>query len=558
MTEDAPSKTNHAGHRAAGGDRDRSQGRLHDLLRATTSVVERLELEVVLRRVVEAAMSLVGARYGALGVVGDDGVLERFIHVGMDPATVERVGPLPAGHGVLGAVITDREPIRLAHVSEHPRSVGFPDNHPAMESFLGVPVRVGEHVYGNLYLTESENGSFTEDDEEMIVALAATAGIAIENARLYDVARTREVWNAAIADVMAAMLDVSGENILDVIAERVAALIDADLVAVAVPRSDGEIVLTTVHGSGAEMQRDRIYPATVALSARALATRRAVSVDGQSAATRLDWQPDVGPTMAIPLFAGDEPLGVLSISRPTGGAAFTDADVEMAFAFAAQASIALEVVRAREDRQRLDTAKDRARIARDLHDHVIQRLFGAGLSLQAVSATVDAGTSAQIEAQIDAIDAAIQDIRTVIFALSSGERRGAKRLRDRLLDVVAEVGGTWPSQPRISFAGPLDSLVSAELADDLVAVLRELLTNVFKHADAQTVEIEVAIVDDTVTLAVDDDGRGISGSAPRSGLANVEERAALRRGECRIASRTGGGTRIEWRVPAGNPHRGAA
>ena len=424
-----------------------------------------------------------------------------------------------------------------------------------MESFLGVPVRVGEHIYGNLYLTESENGSFTEDDQELIVALAATAGIAIENARLYDVARTREVWNAAIADVMAAMLDVSGENILDVIAGRVAALIDADLVAVAVPRGDGDVVLTTVHGSGAEVLRDRIYPAAVALSARALATRRAVSVDGQSPSTGLDWHPDVGPTMAIPLFAGDDPLGVLSISRPTGGAAFTDADVEMAFAFAAQASIALEVVRAREDRQRLETAQDRARIARDLHDHVIQRLFGAGLSLQAVSATVDAETSAHIEAQIDAIDAAIQDIRTVIFALSSGERRGAKRLRDRLLDVVAEVAGNWPSQPRISFAGPLDSLVSAELADDLVAVLRELLTNVVKHAHSKAVEIEVAIVDDKVKLAVDDDGRGISGSAPRSGLANVAERAALRHGDCRIAPRPGGGTRIEWSVPVGTRAR---
>ena len=558
MTDDAARRTDHARHRGADVDRDRSQGRLQDLLRATTSVVERLELEVVLRRIVEAGMSLVGARYGALGVIGDDGLLERFIHVGMDAATVERVGPQPAGRGVLGAVITDREPIRLDHVSEHPHSVGFPDHHPPMESFLGVPVRVGEHIYGNLYLTESANGSFTEDDEELIVALAATAGIAIENARLYDVARTREVWNAAIADVMAAMLDVSGENILDVIAERVAALIDADLVAVAVPRSEGDVVLTTVHGSGAEDLRDRIYPAAVALSARALATRRAVSVDGQSPSTGLDWQPDVGPTMAIPLFAGADPLGVLSISRPTGGAAFTDADVEMAFAFAAQASIALEVVRAREDRQRLETAQDRARIARDLHDHVIQRLFGAGLSLQAVSATVDADTSAHIEAQIDAIDAAIQDIRTVIFALSSGERRGAKRLRDRLLDVVAEVAGTWSSQPRISFAGPLDSLVSAELADDLVAVLRELLTNVVKHAHSKTVEIEVAIVDDTVKLAVDDDGRGISGSAPRSGLANVAERAALRRGDCRIAPRAGGGTRIEWSVPVGNSHGGSA
>jgi signal transduction histidine kinase len=555
MTEDAATAAERAGDRGAGDVFDRSQPRLQDLLGATTSVVERLELEVVLRRLVEAGMSLVRARYGAMGVINAEGGMERFIHLGIDAPTVERIGPHPSGRGVLGAVIADREPIRLAHLAEDPRSVGFPEHHPAMESFLGVPVRVGEQVYGNLYLAESENGAFSQDDEELIVALAATAGIAIENARLYDDARTREVWNATIAHVMASMLDVSGENVLDVIAERVAALIDADLVSVAVPHGDGELALTTVHGSGADAQRDRVYAAAGTLSARALASRRAMSIEGQSGSTMLDWRPaDVGPTMAIPLFAGDEPLGVLSISRPKGGAAFTDADVEMAFVFAAQASIALEVVRAREDRQRLQTAQDRARIARDLHDHVIQRLFAAGLSLRAISATADAETSSDIEAQIDAINGSIQDIRTVIFALSSGERPGAKRVRDRLLDVVTEVAGTWSAQPLISFAGPLDSLVSTELTDDLVAVLRELLINVFKHAHAQSVEIEVAIADDKVTLVVEDDGQGIPDSAPRSGLANVAERASLRGGYCRIASRAEGGTRIEWSAPAAYAH----
>jgi signal transduction histidine kinase len=274
-----------------------------------------------------------------------------------------------------------------------------------------------------------------------------------------------------------------------------------------------------------------------------------VSIEAPTEASGPDWQPDAGPTMAIPQFAGEEALGVLSISRPAGGAAFTEADVDMAFTFAAEASIALEVVRAREDRQRLDTAQDRARIARDLHDHVIQRLFGAGLALQAVSAAAGPDISADIEAQIDAIDAATKDIRTIIFALSSDERRGEKRLRDRLLDVVSEVAGTWTAQPRISFAGPLDSLVSSDLADDLVAVLRELLTNVVKHARAQSVEIAVSIADHSVRLVVADDGRGIPDSAPRSGLANLAERAGLRNGRCLVTSGAGEPTRIEWWVP---------
>jgi len=207
----------------------RAQRRLRDLQRASTTVIERLDLEVVLRRIVEAAMTLVDARYGALGVIAPDGDgLERFIHVGVDEATVAHIGHLPQGKGLLGSVIADRAPIRLEHLTDDPRSVGFPVRHPAMDSFLGVPIRVGDDVYGNLYLTQGTRGPFTADDEELVVALAATAGIAIENARLYDTARAREVWSATTADVMAAMLDATGEDVLEVIAEHVGALIDVD------------------------------------------------------------------------------------------------------------------------------------------------------------------------------------------------------------------------------------------------------------------------------------------------------------------------------------------
>lgn len=531
---------------------DSAQQRLRDLLDATTSVIERLDLEVVLRRIVEAAMRLVGARYGALGVIAADGGLERFVHVGIDPQQAEEIGHLPTGRGVLGAVIADRAPIRLDHLADDPRSVGFPDHHPAMESFLGVPVRVGEQVYGNLYLTEGDQGPFTDEDQKIIVALAATAGIAIENARLYDSARTREVWNATIADVMGAMLDVTGDRVLDVIAERVAALIEADFVAVAIPQQ-GEFVLTNVHGSTATGMRGRVFPASGTLMERAVATRRAVSVASIAEAAVFASEPGLGPTVGIPLFAGEEPLGVLMLSRKVNSAAFTQADLDMAFTFAAQASIALEVVRAREERRRSETTRDRSRIARDLHDQVIQRLFGAGLSLQAVSADVDPRNSAAIESQIDVIDATIKDIRTIIFALGAGERRGAKRLRDRLLDVVTEVTGAWPTPPRISFSGPLDSLVSATLADDLVAVLRELLTNAAKHAQADTVSIAVGIDGPDVELLAYDDGIGVPASASHSGLANVRERARLRGGACTIASPDEGGTVIRWRVPV-DPH----
>jgi signal transduction histidine kinase len=424
-----------------------------------------------------------------------------------------------------------------------------------MDAFLGVPVRVGDHVYGNLYLTSGDKGPFTEEDERLVIALAATAGIAIENARLYDLAKTREIWSETTADVMAAMLEVSDESVLEVIAERVAALIDVDLVVVAVPHGDDDFRVTTVHGVDAPSLRGRIFPAAGTLAARALATQQAASVvgdaDGGADADQapVDWQPGSGPTVAIPLYSGSEPLGVLALSRRLGASPFTDADLDLAFAFAGQASVAIEVVRAREDRRRLETNRDRARSARDLHDHVIQRLFGAGLSLQAVSGTVDAEASAVLETQVDAIDAAIKDIRTVVFALGAGERGNQKRTRDRLLDTVAEVSAGLSSTPRITFSGPLDSLVHAPLADELVAVLRECLTNTVKHAQAHHVEVAVEVVDGVVVLTVVDDGRGIPDGTRFSGLANITERAQLRGGLCTITSEPPSGTRIVWTAP---------
>ena len=537
------------------GDATRAQRRLRDLLTATTSVVERLDLEVVLRRIVESAMALVDARYGALGVIAPDGHgLERFIQMGVDAATATKIGHPPDGRGVLGAVIAEHAPIRLEHLADDPRFGGLPAHHPAMDSFLGVPIRVGEQVYGSLYLSGGKRGPFTPDDEELVVALAATAGIAVENARLYDLARSREEWSAATADVMAAMLQVSGEDVLEVIVERVGALIDVDLVGVVVPHGTTELLVTTVRGPSAELWRGRVFAAEGTLASRALSTRRAASVGARSSVAA--GFPGLGPTVAVPLFAGEEPLGVLIISRRPGSPGFADADVDLAFAFGAQAGVAIEIVRARDDRRRLELSRDRARIARDLHDHVIHRLFGAGLSLQAVSGTVDREASAAIEAQIDAVDAAIKDIRTIIFALGSEERAKGRRVRDRMLDVVSELSATMPATPRVIFSGPLDSVVSPSLADDLTAVLRECLLNVVKHAGAEFVEIDLSIADGDVLLRVEDDGRGASLPAELGGLANLTDRARLRGGTCTIGIGTSGGTRIEWAAPVMTSERG--
>ncbi|WES63900.1 GAF domain-containing protein [Microbacter sp. GSS18] len=524
------------------------QRRIDDLLNASTAVVEHLELEEVLGRIVEAAMSLVDARYGALGVLGSDGLLDRFIHRGVDPRTAARIGDLPRGRGILGAVIAADGPVRLAHLSEDPRSTGFPAHHPPMDSFLGVPIRVRDAVYGDLYLADAASGAFTADDEALMVSLAATAGVAIENARLFEEARARQQWSEAIADVMGALLDVDSDDALDVIVERIVPLVTADVATVAIPWADDEMKIIASKGADAVHLRGRTFSRAGTPADRALATGRAVSTPEQPAGALFEDQPPIGPSVAVPLMAGAEPLGVLTISREPGSPGFTDAELEMAFVFAGQAGVAIEVVRAREDRRRTERSQDRSRIARDLHDHVIQRLFGAGLALQAVAMTAGDAAAAALGEQVDALDDAIKEIRTIIYALSQtpGASRGT---RDRLLSVTSETLASLPSAPRLRFSGPIDSLITADLADDLAAVLRECLANIVKHAGAHVVDASLVVDDECVTLTVRDDGRGIPSDAGRRGLANLAERARLRGGECMIDSTTDAGTTVTWTVP---------
>ena len=218
---------------------DAREERLRRLLAAVPDVMAELDLDHVLERIVSAAVTLVSARWGALGVIAPDGRLERFVHVGMAPPEVAAIGHLPEGHGILGAVIDEGEPIRLAHLDEDPRSVGFPRHHPHMDAFLGVPIRIRGMVFGNLYLTNQDGGpEFSEEDQRLVASLAGVAAIAIENARLFDEQVRRERWSSALAEVTAALLSEDTVDILAVLAERVASVIDSELVCVIVP--DGE------------------------------------------------------------------------------------------------------------------------------------------------------------------------------------------------------------------------------------------------------------------------------------------------------------------------------
>ncbi len=532
-------------------DSEATRRHLDDLLAAAGAVVEHLELEDVLGRIVESAMTLVGARYGALGVLGDDGMLERFIHRGIPRDVARRIGDPPRGTGILGAVIAADAPVRLDHLGSDPRSVGFPAQHPPMDSFLGVPVRVRGEVYGDLYLAERIGGGFTDEDEELIVSLAAIAGIAIANARLFERARTREAWNAALADVMGALLVVDSADAFDVITERLAPMVGADLVILAtLDASESALTVVAATGRGAASLHGRTIPLDGTLAERALRSGRAASAPH---VPELSERPALGPTVALPLLSGAEALGVLTLARRDGGRPFSDDELEMGFVFAGQAGVAIEVVRGRDDRRRLELARDRARIARDLHDHVIQRLFGAGLALQAVASSADGDTVAALTAQIDALDEAIKEIRTVIFALGAGDGHRGGGTRERLLEIASDAAHHLPSAPRIRFEGAIDTLVGPDLAEDLAAVLRECLSNVVRHADATTVDVVLRVGDD-VTLTVADDGRGMPADAVPRGLTNLGERAALRGGAFELGAGASGGTTAIWRVPIDEEH----
>jgi signal transduction histidine kinase len=519
-----------------------TQDRLRSLMRANTVVVEGLELSEVLRRIVEAAVSLVDAQYGALGVVAPDGHLEQFIHVGMPDDTVAAIGQLPEGHGLLGAVIDSGEAIRLPHLGEDVRSAGFPRHHPAMDSFLGVPIRVRDEVYGNLYLTNREGGSFSAEDEDLVAALAATAGIAIDNARLFEESERRRRWSAALTDVTSALLSGS-VDVLAVVADRAGSAVDADLVCVVVPAGEqGMLEVRLARGIGAADLERRTFAAADTLPGRAFAADSITTVDSDLAATE-DWQPWAGPSIALPLKAAGQLLGVLTLSRQPGAGRFLTTDLDMAAEFAAQAGVAIELGRAREDRQHLELVGERSRIARDLHDNVIQRLFGAGLSLQTVADAAPA-QAGLINAQVDAIDAAIADIRTAIFTLGPSS---TTTTRHRILDIASEAASGLGFAPRVTFVGPVDLLVTDLLADDVSAVVRETLSNVARHAHARAVSVEVSADEEKVVVTVDDDGDGIPPNPTRrSGTGNLAARAEARGGAFDLTRRESGGTRATW------------
>lgn len=527
--------------------------RLDGLIDAILAITSGLKLDATLRAIVHTAAELVDARYGALGVRSYDHRLVEFVYEGIDEETRHLIGSLPEGRGVLGALIEEPKPIRLDDISRHPASVGFPLHHPPMRTFLGVPVRIRDEVFGNLYLTEKADGQpFSDDDEVLVQALAAAAGIAVDNARLFEESRTREAWIEATRDIGTQMLaGADPAMVFRLIAEEALTLMAGAATLVAVPLDDeapacevDDLVIVEVAGE--------ISPAvkqmTVAVSGTSIGgvfhdrtPRRFDRLD-----LAVDGPVEPGPALVLPLRAADTVAGVLVALRSADEQPFSDKQLDMMAAFADQAALAWRLATAQRQMREVEILTDRDRIARDLHDHVIQRLFAVGLTLQGAAprARVPA-VRESIYSSIDDLQEIIQEIRSAIFDLHAGPSR-ATGLRHRLDKVIDQLA--IPAlHTTVQYTGPL-SVVDTVLANHAEAVLREAVSNAVRHANATSLAINVSVEDD-VRVEVVDDGVGISGDITESGLRNLRQRADDAGGEFTVENMPTGGTLLRWSAP---------
>ena len=527
--------------------------RLDGLVEAMLVVTSGLDLELTLQTIVESATKLVDARYGALGIRGEGREIVEFVLEGMGEADMAVIGRMPQGIGVLGLLLDDPKPIRLDEISKHPASVGFPPNHPPMHTFLGVPVRIREEIYGNLYLTEKAGGGpFTDDDEVLVEALAAAAGIAIDNARLYQQAQMRQAWIESTRDIATRML--AGDDPADVLGQMAAEVLK-------LAQAHGAFIALAANSESARsadelVVMDATGAAHVPASASTLTIagtvmgqvftdhipRRVPVIEDSEQMQRL--MDDAGPAMVIPLRASAG--GIVVLLRRRGAREFSADHFDMIVAFADQAALAWQLATSRQRMHELKVISERDRIARDLHDHVIQRLFAMGLTLQGTIARVRSAEVAQrLTDTVDELQNVIQEIRTTIFDLHGGAP-GANRLRQRIDEAVAAFAGQG-MRTSVRFVGPL-SVVDASVADHAEAVVREAVSNAVRHSGGRTLSVEVR-VEDELSIEVTDDGCGIPAEVTPSGLSNLRARAEEVGGQVSVTDAPGGGTAVRWTAP---------
>lgn len=518
---------------------DRTSAEVQDaILRAVSGVSSDFDLRDLLVGVVRSACTVSGARYGALGVIGDSRrQLVEFVAEGLSEAERARIGPLPTGHGLLGHLIDHPEPLRIDDLRTHPASTGLPPGHPPMTTFLGVPVSVRGRVFGNLYLTEKATGPFTPDDEHAVLAMAHLAGIAIEHANLLVMSGRRTRWLEANAlmpgDVLRSRLP--HDALVAVLDRALEASQGATAMAIA-PTASGRFAVRAAVGdvsTDPATTLEALHPAL--MLAMATSSTRVTDLPGGSAVmTRLVIDPLTRGALVI----------VLHPDRYVGD---TSDVCDLVADYAGQASLALERHHARSTQEQLAVLAERNRIARDLHDVVIQRLFALGLQLKSISNGLDAETAARVHAVIGDLDGTIGEIRRSIVDLRPTDRQ--RSVRAKIQTLVTEYAHVLGYAPALTMTGPVDTLVEPALHDHVIAVLRESLSNVARHASASRVWLEVDVSTARLVCTVSDDGAGCERHVPLGGLRNLADRAAELGGQMQVGERSPHGCMLTWQVP---------
>ncbi len=528
--------------------------RWDELLKAITAVATGLNLEVTLHQIVDAAAHLLDARYAALGVLDSSGNVDHFVYTGIDGATAAAIGEPPCGTGVLGVVIEQDKPLRLEEISAHPASTGFPPHHPEMHSFLGVPVQVRGAVFGRLYLAEKNSGAFTEQDEVILLALAGAAGVAVENARLYEQAVRRERWLEAAGEVVTELLaGGDSDRALELIATRALDLTDADTAMIVVPADPDaaqaavtDLRIAVCVGDGAESLIDWILPVNGSTTGAVFSDQLPRNV------AELAFEPQtfgsiLGPAVASPLRFGQSLTGVLVTVRGRGSAPFDDEDARLVAKFADHAALALREAERQAEQSRTEVFAERDRIARDLHDHVIQRLFGIGLSMLTTKRSArPAAVVSRIGMHMEDLQQVVREIRAAIFDLQIDPAGGAT-FRTVLKNVITGLTESAALHTAVRMTGPLD-LMPANLAQNVEAAVREAVSNAVRHAHATELTVTISI-DKAVVVDVTDNGVGIPAAVAQSGLHNLAARAAALDGTFSVTVRPEGGTRLIWMAP---------
>lgn len=533
-----------------------ARDQMEQLLQVAIEISSDLELEPTLHRIITAAMTMTGARYAALGVWGSDGTLASFVHTGMAPQTAGLVGQLPIGKGVLALLRSPTEPLRLDDLTRHPVAVGFPEHHPPMRAFLRMPITIRGVVFGSLYVADDRPGRvFNDLDEISARALASAAAAAIDNARLFEGVRASARWTEASREITTALLSGVHPHAkpLQMIVERAQELTGAEQAILLLPvnadaaAEASELVVSTAAGLYATRVIGQRVPVDGSTTGKVF--RSGAPLITESFRRPIQDFTDMGERSAIvmPLRADGGVAGVIAVARNPGQPPFDAGFLDLVSDFADHAAMALTLAAARDYAPELALLADRERIAHDLHDHVIQRLFSAGMDLQStIARSHSAHVRQRLDKTVDDLQGIIDDIRFTIFDLQAPP--GERGLRQRVQNAVAELTENRDIATTLRISGPMVA-VSSELAGHAEAVVMEAVSNTVRHSGAGSLTVEIAVSDE-LSIEVSDDGCGIpADNRRRSGLANMQSRAEEAGGSCEVTTASIGGTHVHWAAP---------